>query len=140
MLTKICNKCSLEKDLSVFRVRQNGNPRNICKMCEREYGRRHYWKNHDRLLQQAKDYQATPRGQRNRKEFKKKNYIAEKASERVRQAVRLGKLSRPNVCEACGVVTDIIEGHHPDYDRPMEVVWLCRPCHNRLHVELRRVA
>src|SRR5258708_23011340 len=23
--------------------------------------------------------------------------------------------------------------HHPDYDRPLEVEWLCRPCHLELH-------
>jgi hypothetical protein len=28
--------------------------------------------------------------------------------------------------------------HHPDYDRPMEVMKLCRSCHAKLHSELRR--
>lgn len=25
------------------------------------------------------------------------------------------------------------EKHHPDYDDPLNVIWLCRRCHNRLH-------
>jgi hypothetical protein len=22
---------------------------------------------------------------------------------------------------------------HPDYDKPLEIVWLCKRCHNELH-------
>ncbi len=34
-------------------------------------------------------------------------------------------------CEQCGKAD--VESHHPDYSRPREVVWLCRPCHLELH-------
>lgn len=41
-----------------------------------------------------------------------------------------GKL-RPGPCETCGEKD--AEKHHPDYQRPLEVVWLCRACHLELH-------
>jgi len=41
-----------------------------------------------------------------------------------------GKLQRQD-CETCGNTES--EMHHPDYDRPLDVVWLCRPCHVALH-------
>jgi hypothetical protein len=25
--------------------------------------------------------------------------------------------------------------HHPDYDKPLEVVWVCRSCHLDIHAE-----
>lgn len=34
-------------------------------------------------------------------------------------------------CESCGSPRS--QMHHEDYDRPLDVIWLCRPCHMRLH-------
>lgn len=34
-------------------------------------------------------------------------------------------------CEICG--DDNGEGHHPDYNRPLEVHWLCRKHHRQIH-------
>lgn len=38
------------------------------------------------------------------------------------------KLRAPTKCEACGA-TGRIEAHHEDYDRPLDVRWLCTRCH-----------
>jgi hypothetical protein len=42
---------------------------------------------------------------------------------------RRGKLV-PELCE-CG--SSNVEMHHPDYGRPLDVEWKCRPCHLKLH-------
>ena len=49
------------------------------------------------------------------------------ARQRVKAAIRRGKLER-RPCEKCGA-TDRVHAHHPDYARPMDVVWLCHACH-----------
>lgn len=43
---------------------------------------------------------------------------------------RRGKLA-PKPCERCGDL--FAEKHHDDYSKPLEVHWLCRPCHLALH-------
>jgi hypothetical protein len=43
---------------------------------------------------------------------------------------------KPN-CEVCGVGGKL-EGHHPDYDKPLEVMTLCKSCHEELHVRINR--
>lgn len=58
------------------------------------------------------------------------------ASELVRNAVKSGKLKKPKSCQKCGA-TGIIHGHHTDYDKPLEVVWLCNTCHNIEHGKLK---
>jgi hypothetical protein len=48
----------------------------------------------------------------------------------VSNAVRDGRLDRPNRCSRCNE-KGRIEGHHEDYSKPLEVIWLCTLCHRR---------
>lgn len=50
----------------------------------------------------------------------------------VRRAVLAGKLARPDKCSNCGL-TGRIHGHHPDYSKPLEVLWVCQKCHVKIH-------
>ena len=48
-----------------------------------------------------------------------------------RLAIRVGVLIRPESCSDCGREGVVIDAVHPDYELPLEVVWLCRRCHHR---------
>ncbi len=52
------------------------------------------------------------------------------------KAIKRGEVVRPSTCSGCGEAGRI-EGHHHDYSKPFDVVWLCSPCHARHHAELR---
>jgi hypothetical protein len=60
--------------------------------------------------------------------YKAKNPEKYKAHYTVNNAIRGGRLVRPDVCERCGD-TAKIEASHDNYSKPLEVEWLCRPCH-----------
>ena len=47
---------------------------------------------------------------------------------------RVLKLEK-GICEVCG--SKNVHGHHPDYSKPVEVVWLCPLHHAQLHTKLR---
>lgn len=42
--------------------------------------------------------------------------------------VRKGRVIKPTVCSSCGTKGPL-DAHHEDYSKPLEVIWLCRPCH-----------
>jgi hypothetical protein len=51
-------------------------------------------------------------------------------------AVQSGRLHRPDKCSMCGKV-DFVEGHHNDYYKPLDVEWLCSPCHLWFHTRMK---
>lgn len=64
----------------------------------------------------------------------------ERAHDIVEKAVASGRLARPDVCETCdgtgGAFRDgrhPIQAHHCDYNKPLDVMWLCQPCHHEWH-------
>lgn len=50
----------------------------------------------------------------------------------VSDTVRRGKMFRPDHCTKCGLVCKP-EGHHEDYSKPLEVIWVCLQCHSNIH-------
>lgn len=61
------------------------------------------------------------------------------AHSKVRYAVSTGKMIKPLRCSRCGAKGDL-EGHHDDYSKPLEVMWLCLVCHAQRHKELGRLS
>lgn len=48
----------------------------------------------------------------------------------VRQAIMKGTLKK-QPCEICGETKS--EAHHDDYDKPLDIRWLCKKCHTEWH-------
>lgn len=57
------------------------------------------------------------------------------------EALERGKLKRKRRCEICAHDGKFADGragvhaHHPDYNKPLEVIWLCYQCHYDWHKE-----
>jgi hypothetical protein len=58
-----------------------------------------------------------------------------KAHQKIKYAVKIGKIQRPNECSCCHGKGKI-EGHHYiGYDHPLDVIWLCSKCHKKFDRE-----
>jgi len=70
-------------------------------------------------------------------EWRKKHPEIRAAHVAVYEAIKRGILVRPDHCQLCGVKCRP-HGHHDDYSKPLEVIWLCCPCHKQ--ADYRRAA
>jgi len=51
----------------------------------------------------------------------------------VAYAVTIGYIEKPLSCSLCGENDKRIEAHHTDYEKALEVQWLCQSCHANIH-------
>ena len=56
------------------------------------------------------------------------------AHSKLQWAVKQGKIVIPSLCQVCSGDSRLV-GHHEDYSKPLEVIWMCEPCHKRHHMK-----
>lgn len=119
---KKCNRCHKTKLLGRFskdRSRKDGLQAK-CKSCEREIKREKRWSLRNRRTKKTVKRKLQPATEKRR------------ANKKLYYAVKTGKVIKPEKCQRCNK-KDKLHGHHPDYNKPLEVVWLCTMCHGREH-------
>ena len=146
---KPCKTCNIEKPLSSFYVHKamSDGYLNICKNCTKVRVAKHRELNISHIKEYDKKRALTPKRVEARKQYSKteagKNSHAksikkyrEKHTDRYfayivfANAVKDGKVIK-TPCFICGDINS--EGHHPDYSRPLDVVWLCKKHHVEAH-------
>ena len=134
---KTCFKCSVTKPLTEFyrHARMGDGHLNKCKECTKAdvYNHRHVTHRESVLAYDRERYQRPERKEAVAKIVK--TYLVNFPDRRfahtsVSNAVRSGKLERLP-CFICGELKT--EAHHPDYSRPLDVVWLCTQHHKDTH-------
>ena len=109
---KICSICKIEKEIKDFPVGHT-----FCRKCK-------YIKYKNKRLQN-KDKR---RNQRNK--WRQNNRFKHLAHLKLQYAIKCGKIKK-ELCKKCG--EKFVHGHHPDYSRPLLVVWLCPQHHRAIH-------
>ena len=63
-----------------------------------------------------------------------------RAQANLRKAIDRGEVERPEGCQQCGRSSRFrdgrsgVQGHHTDYSKPLDVMWLCNRCHHEWHI------
>jgi hypothetical protein len=127
---KRCNRCGVVKlyeDFYRYAPAKDGLQR-VCKPCHIEANRRSALRHPETRAAAAA---RRPREARLARSYawKAANRDKVRAHDKVLKALRSGKLTRPDRCERCGDEERQIVAHHEDFARPLDVVWLCVPCH-----------
>lgn len=105
---------------------------------ERDYKRAYDERTRERQREQKRAWAARNREhlvERTRRE-RLEQPERSRARNLVQKAVDRGHMEKPSACSACGVEGVWIEGHHEDYARPLDVTWLCKPCHYKADGEV----
>jgi hypothetical protein len=129
MTQKTCFKCGKSKPLTDFYAhpQMKDGRLNKCKECAKEYA-------HGRADYERARFQTAHRKAK-ASEYQKKTRIDQPDKYKARQilgnALRDGRLAR-QPCEVCQTTVDV-QAHHDDYNKPLEVRWLCFQHHREVH-------
>lgn len=156
-ITRICSKCLTSKLLTDFPrdASKRQGRKGQCNLCfrtpelkayQKKWRQEHpdyktdwfkkypdYWKcweqqHPENNAKRVKKYSHSVKGI-----TKRKSYLG--AQQLLRDAILKGIVIRPLNCSQCDSNKTKIEGHHENYSKPLDVVWLCSSCHHNLHNE-----
>ncbi|UNY40552.1 putative HNH endonuclease [Pararheinheimera phage vB_PsoM_KLER1-1] len=139
-----CKKCLSEKPDTEFYANDK-----TCKECRRNSVKENrelkaeYYREYDRnrsnkpdRVEARKSYaqseQGRAAGNRAKKAYIERYPMRRAAHIITGNAIRDGRLIRPEQCECC-TSTIKIEAHHDDYTKPLDVRWICEACHKEWH-------
>lgn len=152
---KVCCKCKEEKEYDAFyrdKTAKDGYRYN-CKQCCLEHdrerrkkdpewvlkrklqNRKYHFENREEIAQRKKEWFSSEEGKRSHRnssrKWKKNNTLKVLAHSAVERAIARGELVPKDRCEVCNG-SHKIEAHHPDHRKKLQVIWLCKYCHQKL--------
>lgn len=139
---KTCRECAMPLPLVSFyrHASMADGFLNKCKECVKARVTRHRNKNIEKMRLYDNLRSKTParkaRLYRNCRKFRKEFPEKYRAHNMVSNAVRDGRLEKPDACEKCDRKGHVLHGHHDDYEKQLDVKWLCPACHSARHKEI----
>jgi hypothetical protein len=134
---KRCSVCGKIKPLTKFSLdtQKAGKKSNRCSACDRKRCR--YWteKNRERNALRHREYALKNIEYFRKLDKKQKASPKGQARKKLRNAVRRGEVKKPEYCSICErkLPRKKISGHHKDYSKPLDVIWVCHICHGKHH-------
>jgi len=146
-MTHTCKVCGVTSDAAEFYAGVNSR----CKECHKHKVREnrkaksdyyrtydaHRYQNDPKVKARHRRYHTSEAGKASlskaRNKWVKKNEEKRACHLILNNAVKDGRVFKPDTCQKCGSTDCRIEGHHHDYTKPLVVDWVCRSCHVEIH-------
>ena len=142
---KICRKCKIELPSDSFHKSKSNKDKlqSYCKSCSLERSNQYkksekgmkYYQDKEYLKRQLvhkRKYKKSEKGKLSAKVYYENNKIKCNARSKLGRSVVSGYLNKPSICDNCGIDSKL-EAHHDDYSKPLDVLWVCKECHIKLH-------
>jgi len=128
--------CSQCKELIIVTEKQVKNKSYVCHPCQSNNAVQWAKRNPKQKQLGNRAYLRTEKGKlairRKIKRFREAHPDRATAYQAVQTATRNGSLIR----ESCVCGNTKVHAHHKDYSKPLEVEWLCQPCHSNKHLAM----
>jgi len=136
---KTCKDCRNKKFNEAYKdnkekiCKRNRETRNRSKEHYNAKSRERYWKNRKELLGKARKRKGYKKIRINSLvKWREKNKDKCSVYQKVIRALKSGKLKKSEKCQMCNKECNT-HGHHYDYSKPLDVIWVCSECHRLLH-------
>ena len=132
---KECSKCKTFKFKCHFYKLKSGADGLYaqCKECHKIQVSEYTRENIDKIVEKSK----TPKGReiqkRSTESWVTKNRSKKNIHVQTSHAIRSGLIKKKN-CEVCNE-SYLVDAHHDDYNKPLNIRWLCRKHHKKFHKE-----
>ena len=150
---KKCVTCEKVKSVNLFHndsSRRDGHYR-MCKVCKKEQDAKRFRKNREFILKRNNKYaQINDQLPRRKAQFKQiaKRMMAKypekwTARAKLRYAVEMGRVIKPNICVVVPCRETKLHGHHYlgyEGDNWQNVLWLCQKHHTEAHFNIKSLA
>lgn len=139
IMKKKCFKCNVVKDISDFYVHKSMADGHLgkCIECAIKDSSEHRRKNIERIREYDRQRGKLPhrikQSTEYRRKYRKDNPMKYAAHIALGNAVRDGKVKKSKRCQTCKNNSSRLFGHHFDYSKPLEVIWVCQICHKKIH-------
>jgi hypothetical protein len=143
-MNKTCFKCRLSLPRSEFYAHKEMGDGLLgkCKACTKSDVAEYRATHADKVAKLKRAYEKSPKRMKAVREFTRAWRAADPRRMRAHNAAIRTHKEPVECCQMCGRVGRL-ERHHPDYDLPKLVTWLCKPCHavaDRLRRQRQEVA
>lgn len=129
-MVKMCSSCKLVLPIDQFSLgkSQPDGYQGYCRDCAKKHSRKYHETNRDSIIRRNSEWHK--KNPEKVIDLRRRKAAHSRVATKLSDAVKSGKIKRGS-CIICGQPN--AEGHHEDYTKPYDVIWLCSLHHARWH-------